>query len=101
MSGLFASDFFSHLGHRQAMWQMMLGGVFDRHPKLKLMLTEVRADWIPATLQYLDRVFEEHRAELPSSRASRATGGTATASPACRSCTSPKSRSATRSASST
>ena len=68
MSGLFASDFFAHLGHRQAMWQMMLGGVFDRHPKLKLMLTEVRADWIPATLQFLDRVFEEHRAELPSAR---------------------------------
>ena len=68
MSGLFASDFFAHLGHRQAMWQMMLGGVFDRHPKLKLMLTEVRADWIPATLQFLDRVFEEHLAELPSAR---------------------------------
>ena len=68
MSGLFASDFFAHLGHRQAMWQMMLGGVFDRHPTLKLMLTEVRADWIPATLQFLDRVFEEHRAELPAPR---------------------------------
>jgi len=33
------------------MWQLMLGGVFDRHPNLKLMMTEVRADWIPATLR--------------------------------------------------
>lgn len=39
---------------RRAMWQLMLGGVFDRHPELKLTLTEVRAEWLPATLQYLD-----------------------------------------------
>jgi predicted TIM-barrel fold metal-dependent hydrolase len=67
-SSIFSADFFSHLGHRQAMWQMMLGGVFDRHPELKLMMTEVRADWIPATLQYLDGVFEAHRADLPTQR---------------------------------
>jgi predicted TIM-barrel fold metal-dependent hydrolase len=43
---------------RQAMWQVMLGGVFDRHPNLKLMVTEVRADWVPATLARLDTWFE-------------------------------------------
>jgi predicted TIM-barrel fold metal-dependent hydrolase len=68
ISGIFQADFFAHLGHRQAMWQMMLGGVFDRHPALKLMMTEVRADWIPATLQFLDRVFDEHRDQLPATR---------------------------------
>lgn len=44
---------------RRALWQLMLGGVFDRHPGLKLVFTEVRADWIPATLEQLDRRFEE------------------------------------------
>jgi Amidohydrolase len=33
--------------------------VFDRHPNLRLVLTEVRADWIPATLAHLDQRFEE------------------------------------------
>ena len=42
---------------RQALWQLMLGGVFDRHPTLKLVLTEVRADWLPAMLAYLDERF--------------------------------------------
>ena len=67
-SSIFSADFFTHLGHRQAMWQLMLGGVFDRHPDLKLMMTEVRADWIPALLRYLDGVFEERRADLPGRR---------------------------------
>ena len=35
---------------RQAMWQLMFSGVFDRHPDLKLMMNEVRGDWVPATL---------------------------------------------------
>jgi hypothetical protein len=50
------------------MWQLLLGGVFDRHPDLKLMMTEVRADWIPALLRHLDGVYEEHRSALPAAR---------------------------------
>lgn len=46
------------LGPRRAMWQLMLGGVFDRHPSLKLALVEVRADWVPPTLAHLDARFE-------------------------------------------
>jgi predicted TIM-barrel fold metal-dependent hydrolase len=50
-------------GPRRAMWQMMAGGVFDRHPSLKLVLTEIRADWIPATLGILDA--RADRGDLP------------------------------------
>jgi predicted TIM-barrel fold metal-dependent hydrolase len=57
----FNHDFFTDLRCRRAMWQLMLGGVFDRHPDLKVFFTEVRGDWIPATLAYLDGVFDEHR----------------------------------------
>ena len=43
-----AERFFSKdLRPRRAMWQLMLGGVFDLHPKLKLLMTEVRGDWLP------------------------------------------------------
>src|SRR5262249_32043454 len=67
-SSIFSEDFFSHLGHRQAMWELVLGGVFDRHPDLKLMMTEVRADWIPALLHHLDGIYDEHRSALPAIR---------------------------------
>jgi predicted TIM-barrel fold metal-dependent hydrolase len=49
---------------RRAFWQLMLGGVFDHHPGLKCMLTEIRADWIPATLHYLDGRFDEGETPL-------------------------------------
>ena len=68
-SGLFNSDFVTDLRCRQAMWQLMLGGVFDRHRDLKVMMTEVRADWLPATLEFLDAFYVEHRDDLAASRA--------------------------------
>jgi predicted TIM-barrel fold metal-dependent hydrolase len=49
---------------QRVMWQMMLGGVFDRHPDLMLVPTEVRADWVPGTLAYLDKRFEEINAPV-------------------------------------
>jgi predicted TIM-barrel fold metal-dependent hydrolase len=62
-----AEGFFSlDLRPRRAMWQMMLGGVFDRHPKLRLVMTEVRGDWLPATLAQLDAAYERARADLPA-----------------------------------
>jgi predicted TIM-barrel fold metal-dependent hydrolase len=40
---------------RRLMWQLMLGGVFDRYPDLRLVFTEIRADWVPDTIEFLDR----------------------------------------------
>ena len=68
-SQIFFHDFLNHnVASRRPFWQMTLGGVFDRHPNLKLMLTEIRLDWIPATLSYLDGVYEERRADVPAKR---------------------------------
>jgi hypothetical protein len=50
-------DFFADVTPRRSMWQLMLGGVFDRYPDLKLIMTEVRADWLPATLRHLDETY--------------------------------------------
>lgn len=44
---------------RRVMWQLMAGGVLDRHPGLRVALTEIRADWVPATLDHLARRFAE------------------------------------------
>lgn len=51
-------------GTRQFLWQMMLGGVFDRFPKLKVVCTEIRADWVPATLKFLDTYFSQSSIKL-------------------------------------
>lgn len=46
-------------------------GVFDRHPKLKLMLSEGGAGWLPYVLERADKVFDDkrlkhsHRSETP------------------------------------
>jgi predicted TIM-barrel fold metal-dependent hydrolase len=44
---------------RRVMWQLMAGGVLDRHPGLKIALTEIRADWVPATLAHLAARFSD------------------------------------------
>ncbi|HEY6531903.1 MAG TPA: amidohydrolase family protein [Acidimicrobiales bacterium] len=62
------SEFFDPMQTRKPLWQLTLGGVFDRHPKLKVLLTEIRADWLPALITHLDGIFEERRDELPTSR---------------------------------
>jgi predicted TIM-barrel fold metal-dependent hydrolase len=43
---------------RRVLWELMVGGVFDRHPSLNFVPTEARADWIPATLAHMDARFE-------------------------------------------
>ena len=58
------SPFALDMGPRQGLWRMMLGGVFDRHPTLKVVLTEMRADWVPATLAHLDRLFDQAGANV-------------------------------------
>jgi predicted TIM-barrel fold metal-dependent hydrolase len=63
-----SDHFFRDLRPRRAMWRMMLGGVFDRHPNLKLMMTEVRGDWLPDALQHLDAAFEAAGRDVPARR---------------------------------
>jgi len=64
-----ADKFFSKdVRPRRAMWNLMLGGVFDRHPDLRLLMTEVRGDWLPGTLRHLDQAFERGDGEIASTR---------------------------------
>ncbi len=40
----------------RAMWQMMFSRVFERHPKLRVVLTEQRVKWLPPLLEELDSI---------------------------------------------
>jgi predicted TIM-barrel fold metal-dependent hydrolase len=42
---------------RRSMWQLIFGGVFERHPHLKLAFTEQGAGWVRDELNNLDSVF--------------------------------------------
>jgi len=44
---------FSH----RVFWHLAFGGVFDRHPGIKLVLTEQSAGWVPSVLHMLDHQF--------------------------------------------
>jgi predicted TIM-barrel fold metal-dependent hydrolase len=45
------------LGPRAPFWQILVAGVFDRHPDLRLVVTEIQAGWVPETLAVLDARF--------------------------------------------
>ncbi|MFI6683319.1 amidohydrolase family protein [Streptomyces sp. NPDC050485] len=44
------TTWFSH----RALWHLIFGGVFRRHPELRLVLTEQGSGWIPGVLDMLD-----------------------------------------------
>jgi predicted TIM-barrel fold metal-dependent hydrolase len=61
-----------HFMGRRGLWQLIFGGVFERHPRLKLVFTEQRQEWVAETLRHLDSVYEhvisssaEAREKLP------------------------------------
>jgi predicted TIM-barrel fold metal-dependent hydrolase len=64
----FKGKIFSSIKPRRAMWQIMMGGVFDRYPKLRLMLSEIYGDWLGPTFKYLDEQFEQHRGSIAAKR---------------------------------
>ena len=43
------------LSHRP-LWFLILGGVFERHPSLRMVFAEQGADWVPDTLRILDNI---------------------------------------------
>ncbi|HMC03735.1 MAG TPA: amidohydrolase family protein, partial [Cellulomonadaceae bacterium] len=47
---LVETQWFSH----RPFWQLIMGGVFERHPNLTFVVTEQGCSWIPDTLRMLD-----------------------------------------------
>jgi predicted TIM-barrel fold metal-dependent hydrolase len=38
----------------RSMWQLMIGGVLERFPRLRYALVETMVDWVPGTLRFMD-----------------------------------------------
>lgn len=48
------------------MGAFVLGGVFERHPKLKVVCVEADAGWVPHYMYRMDHAYDRHRHWLPA-----------------------------------
>ena len=49
----------------------IFGGVFERHPRLKLVCVEADAGWVPHFMYRMDHAYDRHRYWLPSGTLTR------------------------------
>ena len=47
------------------MGTLVFGGVFERHPKLKIVCVEADAGWVPHYMYRMDHAYKRHRYWLP------------------------------------
>jgi len=52
-------------GCQDIMAMMVLGGVFERHPRLRIVCVEADAGWVPHFMYRMDHAFKRHRNWLP------------------------------------
>ncbi len=52
-------------GCQDIMGTLILGGVFERHPRLKIVCVEADAGWVPHFMYRMDHAFKRHRNWLP------------------------------------
>ncbi len=52
-------------GCQDIMGTLILGGVFERHPKLKVVCVEADAGWVPHYMYRMDHAYKRHRNWLP------------------------------------
>ena len=45
---------------RRPLWFLILGGVFDRHPNLKVVVTENGVQWLPSLVRDMESFFDTH-----------------------------------------
>jgi predicted TIM-barrel fold metal-dependent hydrolase len=45
---------------RRPLWFMIFGGVFDRHPKLKVVVAENGVQWLPSLVRDMESFFDTH-----------------------------------------
>ena len=48
---------------------LVLGGVFERHPKLRVVCVEADAGWVPHYMYRMDHAYKRHRNWLPPGQA--------------------------------
>ena len=55
---------------RRPLWFMVFGGVFDRHPRLKVVISENGVKWLPSLVRDMEQFLDTH-GYAPSGRPSR------------------------------
>jgi len=45
---------------RRPLWFMVFGGVFDRHPRLKVVISENGVQWLPSLVRDMEQFFDTH-----------------------------------------
>jgi predicted TIM-barrel fold metal-dependent hydrolase len=58
-------------GCQDIMGTLIFGGVFERHPKLKVVCVEADAGWVPHYMYRMDHAFERHRYWLTAGKLSK------------------------------
>jgi predicted TIM-barrel fold metal-dependent hydrolase len=53
-------------GCQDIMGMLVLGGVFERHPQLKVVCVEADAGWVPHFMYRMDHAYKRHRYWLPA-----------------------------------
>ncbi len=53
-------------GCQDIMGMLILGGVFERHPRLKVVCVEADAGWVPHYMYRMDHAYKRHRYWLPA-----------------------------------
>jgi predicted TIM-barrel fold metal-dependent hydrolase len=56
-------------GCQDIMGMLVLGGVFERHPKLRVVCVEADAGWVPHYMYRMDHAWKRHRNWLPAGQA--------------------------------
>ena len=56
-------------GCQDIMGTMVFGGVFERHPRLRVVCVEADAGWVPHYMYRMDHAFKRHRNWLPPGQA--------------------------------
>ena len=58
-------------GCQDIMGTFILGGVFERHPKLKVICVEADAGWVPHYMYRMDHAYDRHRYWLTAGKLSK------------------------------
>ena len=56
-------------GVQDVMGMLVLGGVFERHPDLRIVCAEADAGWVPHYMYRMDHAFKRHHNWLPAGQA--------------------------------